>query len=359
MLFALHETPGIGKLTEAGIMKTGKLAGLQDMQEPELVKLGLTARQAAELARMLEPAEIDRRFAAYDALGARVLAIWDREYPPVLRECGDAPYVLYALGRLELLRKPAVAIVGTRVPTAYGRHVAESLAESLAKRGFAVVSGLARGVDTRAHEGALRGGGTIAVLGTPIDRAYPPENASLYRDIARRGLLLSEYPLGTAGHPGLFPLRNRIIAGMSYGTVVVEAANRSGSLITAKLAGDYGREVYAVPGPVNSPKSEGTNTLIRMQAAMLIRSADDIYEDLFASVGGSAYGAGPPTEPDVLTSDEESVLRLLQDRPHTADELMDALAVSFGHLQAVLINLTIKHRVEQHPGQLYSAAARL
>jgi DNA processing protein len=362
ILFGLHETPGIGQRTIRKIIAGGKLSECPSFGIAEWMSLGLNQRQAEAVCSQLLPEVIGRIGASYEAAGIAVIAYYDEAYPQMLKEIADPPWVLYAKGDTALLKRLSVAVVGTRVPTAYGRHTAESLAEALSSSGITVVSGLAKGIDTQAHEGGLRGAGsTIAVLGTPVNVPYPPENLSLYKSIAQRGLLISEYPLGTASHPGLFPQRNRIIAGLTCGTVVVEAAARSGSLITADLALEYNREVFAVPGPVSSPKSAGTNGLIR-QGAKLIVSASDIMEELQLTnvTDGTSmqFEIAPPKSvlpAAELSPEERKVVRLLQERPHTADELMEKLELSFGHLHAVLINLSIKRKIEQHIGSLYSA----
>jgi DNA processing protein len=360
ILFALHETTGIGQRTILKILSSGRLRDCPSFRLPEWTALGLSPQQTAAVLLTMKESFIRERKALYDSLGITCLSVWDERYPAMLKEIADPPWFLYARGNLNLLKNPAVAMVGTRVPTAYGRHTAEGLAESLSRQGVCIVSGLAKGIDTRAHEGGLRGGGsTIAVLGTPVNVIYPPENTSLYRSISEKGLLLSEYPHGTASRPGLFPQRNRIIAGLTHGTVVVEAAAKSGSLITADLALGYNREVYAVPGPISSPKSTGTNDLIR-QGAKLITSATDILQDLnVPAINGSSTtfdnkGLTALEQPAELNGEERSILHILHDRPHTADELLEKLDLPFGHLYAVLINLTIKRKIEQHPGSLYS-----
>ncbi len=204
--------------------------------------------------------------------GGQVLVWGDKAYPQVLTQLVDPPPVLYGLGDLSLLQQPALAVVGSRAASSYGLRMAGAIGSKLAGAGVVVVSGLAAGVDAAAHRGALSAGGTIAVLGCGLDRVYPRQNRELYKDIAAKGLLLSEYPLGTTPDAFRFPARNRIIAGISRGVVVVEAAKRSGALITAQIALDHGREIFAVPGQMDSCKSEGCHLLIRSGAALVWRS---------------------------------------------------------------------------------------
>lgn len=281
MIIAFHEIPGIGW---HAIQKavSHQFWNKRSWSMEDLLAIGLNRSQAKSAAERYEqrpwiltedPSEAVAR------ANAVALTPYDSDYPQILREIAQPPWVLYAKGRLELLQRPAIAVVGTRVPTAYGRQTAMKLAQELSTTGLTVVSGLARGVDSKAHEAALYGaGGTIAVLPTPIDSCYPPENLSLFHKIAEQGLLVSETPIGTPLHPGQFPQRNRIIAALSVGTVVIEGATKSGSLITAKHALEMSREIFAIPGPISSPKSEGPNELIKRGEAKLITNVQDIME---------------------------------------------------------------------------------
>jgi DNA processing protein len=361
-LITMYEMPGIGWFS---ILKAVEL-GAWDRYErfsPELwgQTVGLRpdqAKAAAEAFARTDPAARSKRF---KALGITVITWYDEHYPVLLRHTSQPPWVLYAIGRVELLSEPSIAIVGTREPTSYGRRTTSLLARELSDRGLNVVSGLARGIDSMAHEGALSGiGGTIAVLGTPVNVVYPRENRSLYREIAEggRGLLVSEVPLGTPFHKGLFPLRNRIIAGMTLGTVVVEAAQRSGSLITAGHALEMNRDVFAVPGPVSSPKSSGTNELIK-KGAKLISTVEDIIEDYrhyLPAAANTARSSRQSSHSDAssMTDEEQAIYRILSEGPRTTDELHSLTSYPFGLLHSVLINLSIKRKIEQHPGSIYS-----
>ncbi|MFD0959468.1 DNA-processing protein DprA [Paenibacillus chungangensis] len=366
MVLAFHEIPGIGWHAIKKAVKH-QLWRKESWTRDDLLNIGLRPSQAQKAVdyfrehawRCTTSGSVKMKHC-----GASILTPYDAQYPALLKECPQPPWVLYAMGRLELLTRPAVAIVGTRVPTAYGSHVATRMARELSAAGVTIVSGLARGVDSRAHEAALEErGGTIAVLPTPIDDCYPPQNQSLYRRIAERGLLLSENPLGSGLHPGQFHQRNRVIAGLSRATIVVEGASRSGSLITASHARDMDRELFAVPGPINSPKSEGPNELIANGMAILMHSAEQVFQELLWLRGmveacdrvdeqhDSVASVAKEAEP--TTSEERKVLALLCERPMSLDELQELTAFPFGHLSSILLNLCIKRRIEQQTGSLY------
>ncbi len=270
--------------------------------------------------------------------GVRLVTAFDEEFPRLLRETPDPPFVLYALGRVERLRLPAVAVVGSREASRYGRDVASRLGRELSSAGVAVVSGFARGVDASAHEAALEGpGGTIAVLGCGLDVDYPRENARLKDRLAAQHLLLSEYPPGTEPRPQNFPIRNRIIAGLSSGVVVVEASRRSGSLITARLAADFGRDVFAVPGSIFSDTSSGAHELLR-DGAILCRGAEDVLAELFPSVG--APQRIPAAAPLDLSPEARRVFEALtKEESLSAEELAQALDLPAATILASLFEL--------------------
>lgn len=360
MIIMLHECSGIGWHTVQKAVDRKAWESVDGESVADWMAIGFGRPQAMAAARRWnEP--YDWPGAPYlkaQELGAAVITPYDEEYPEELRRIPQPPWVLYALGRVELMKRPSIAIVGTRNPSAYGRHTALALSEELSGRGLTIVSGLARGIDGKAHEAALRGfGSTIAVLASPVDHCYPPENRSLYQQIIREGLILSESPVGSPLHPGMFPLRNRIIAGLSLGTIVVEAAKGSGSLITADQALEMGRDVFAVPGPISSLKSEGPNSLIR-EGAKLVSSADHILEEYGWLEKKLAALAKPKPTVAVAASmnaEEQKVIDLLRDRPLTINELHQLTMIPFGHLSALLINLCIKRKIEQQPGAVYIA----
>lgn len=364
LLFGLHEVEGIGWRSIDRIRRAGFLTdqafhcSAEDWQ-----KLGLTAKMSQRLAERFDAEWIHNRLLLMKESGAAMVTVGDEEYPALLKETAQPPWVLYYRGSLELASRPAIAMVGTRVPTAYGRKVGEMLAEQLSRAGLAVVSGLARGIDSVCHEAALACGGvTVAVVATGLDKVYPPENRALEREIAQKGLVLSEYPLGTPSHPGLFPQRNRIIAGLTLGTLVVEADSRSGSLITADAALEAGRDVFAVPGPVTSPKSRGALDLIK-QGAKLVTCAEDIVEEYLSFLPEKAVNTGGNSLSEQenedrlaekkLTSEESHLYHILHQGPFTLDELLSRTSWDFGHLHSVLLSLIIKKAVTQLPGAIY------
>jgi DNA processing protein len=276
-------------------------------------------------------------------------------FPSALRTIPDCPVLLYCRGTLDWLDHPAVAIIGARTATDYGRRIATGLAAELAALGITIVSGAAYGVDAAAHRGALvSGGGTVAVLGCGIDVVYPRAHADLFRDIAGSGLLLSEYPIGTKPEGFRFPARNRIISGLVQGVIVVEATERSGSLITARLALDQGREVFAVPGRIDSPKSAGTHRLIQ-QGAHLVHTAGDILEGLSWNTGVTYVDTKPGTSGDgsAVTAQEQQLLDSLDTYPLDIDALIRQTGLAIVKIHSLLLQLELKGLVRQLPGQQY------
>jgi DNA processing protein len=284
------------------------------------------------------------------AFGGQAIACGDEWYPDLLRQINDPPPVLYIYGRKELLRGCSLGIVGSRAASSYGRRIAFSLAEQIARASVTIVSGLALGVDVEAHRGALSvGGGTVAVLGCGLDVVYPTQNAKIFRRIRDEGVLVSEFPLSTPPDGFRFPARNRIIAGMSQGIVVVEAAKKSGSLITAQYAIDEGREVFAVPGQVDSFKSEGTHWLLK-QGAKLVQTAEDVLEELRP---GSLMNAGVAGETrDSLPEDPDARLLLsrLDSVSCSRDELIAQSSLGPGRVNELLLLLELDDFVEILPG---------
>ena len=290
-------------------------------------------------------------------LGGQVLTLADKAYPALLRQTAQPPPVLFVRGRTELLCSPSVAIVGSRAATSYGRRVSFHLARELANHSVCVVSGLALGIDAEAHAGCLAGGGdTIGVLGCGLDIVYPGRNRSLYAAIAERGLLVSEYPLGTRPEPFRFPARNRIIAGLSSGVVVVEASRKSGSLITVQYGLEEGREVFCVPGQIDSVKSSGTHWLLQ-QGASLIVCADDIVEQLSLQQSETANAAeradiSAPSSGAAAGLDREAaaLLSIIESYPQTRTELLQRSALSTARLSELLLVLELDGLVEILPG---------
>nr|MDA8166095.1 DNA-processing protein DprA [Desulfobacteraceae bacterium] len=283
-----------------------------------------------------------------------IILTWDHPaYPPLLRTIPDPPLLLYTKGDLACLSQPGLGVVGARAATSYGRQVAQDMAFQLARKGLVIISGFALGIDTAAHQGALRAGGrTVAVLGNGLDMVYPEQNRKLFDKIAETGTLVSEYPLGTTPDAFRFPARNRIISGLALGVLVVEAAKRSGSLITAHLALEQGREVFAVPGRVDSWKSEGAHRLLQ-EGAKLVFRAEDILEELPHGLTGllAAKPEAVPREP--LAPEEEQLLALLDSYPQTIDELIQQTAWPAAKVTELLLLLELKRYIESLPGKQY------
>jgi DNA processing protein len=285
--------------------------------------------------------------------GLQVLVWGDPEYPARLREVPSAPPVLYLRGGLEAGDEAAIALVGARHATAYGQEMAQELARELARRGLTIVSGLARGIDAAAHQGALEAGGrTLAVLGNGLDQVYPPEHRSLADRVAASGALVSEFPLGTAPLPAHFPRRNRIISGLSLGVVVVEAGVGSGALITAHHALEQGREVFAVPGRVHARYSEGCHRLIKA-GAKLVESWEDVVSELVPQLKGRKGKRPAPPAPPTLTAEEAQVYALLQEGPLHIDSVIVQSGLGGGRVASLLVGLEMKSLVRQLPGKVF------
>jgi len=319
----------------------------------------LAMRGGGRAPAIADTALIAREMAAVDRLGARYLFVDDPDYPALLAELDNAPPALILRGHADLLERAGVAMVGARNASAAACRFARQLAQDLAAAGVVVVSGLARGIDTAAHQGAIDGG-TIAVIASGIDIAFPPENAALQERIAREGLLIAEQPPGTEPRARHFPYRNRIIAGLTLGTVVVEAAPRSGSLITARLAGEAGREVMAVPGSPLDPRAQGANGLIR-DGATLVQSAADIIEQIRPIDGhmvrarATAYTAAAPI--DASDTERRAIAQLLGPVPVAVDELIRQSGFAPAAVQTVLLELELAGRLERHAGARVSLMA--
>jgi DNA processing protein len=312
-------------------------------------------RHVAEAVRAFDQwAEVDAELARLGAMGGRLLTLPGAEYPLHLRRIHDPPPVLYALGDPSIAERRVVAVVGSRRATPYGTATATRLAHELARAGFVVVSGLARGIDAAAHQGALAASGrTVAVLGCGVDVTYPPEMRGLKDQVRNHGSVLSELPLGAPPDPHHFPTRNRIISGMSLGVLVIEAAADSGSLITAKLALEQGREVFAVPGNVGTQTSTGTNRLIKA-GATLVETADDLIEQLIGQLGPVArLPSSTPSMTVDLTADERRVFDLLSWEPAHVDELTVRSSVTPDRLAELLLGLELKGMAKQVPGHRY------
>jgi len=316
---------------------------------PDLVRKGGSSGYALPTLDRIE-AEL----AAGERKGAQLLVFGDTDYPPVLAAVDPPPPLLWTLGDAALLSKEAVGVVGARIASAGGQRIARGLSQSLGQAGFVVVSGLARGIDAAAHAGSLETG-TVAVLGGGVDDVYPPDNAGLYDQIVERGCVVSESPMGARAQARDFPRRNRIISGLSRGIIVVEAELKSGSLITARLAAEQGRDVFAVPGSPLDPRSKGPNELLR-QGAILCEGVDDVrraFETLRTlSEPPSDAFSGMPDEVDQALIDR--VAALLSPTPTPRDELARACGAPVSHVAAALLELSLAGRATLLPGGLAS-----
>lgn len=292
--------------------------------------------------------EIEAGLAWAGEAGNRILTLADAAYPQALLTAADPPVMLYAKGDITLLNRPAFAIVGSRNATKQGEANATAFAQALAGAGLTIVSGLAAGIDAAAHRGALgEAAATIAVVGTGCDRIYPARNEALARAIAEQGVIVSEFPVGTPPLAANFPRRNRIIAGLARGCLVVEAAKQSGSLITARLSAEAGREVFAIPGSIHSPQSKGCHALIK-QGAKLVESAQDILEDL-----GWEKIVNPASAAPVPEAETDPVLVGLGRDPGDLDTLIERTGLAVDDLLARLLTLELDGRIAQLPGGRY------
>jgi DNA processing protein len=362
----LARAEGVGPITYRRLMaRYGRAAAALEAL-PGLARAG---GRSAPLA-IPSPAAAEREIARTARLGGTLLFLDGPGYPPLLALLEDAPPVLAVLGSPEALAQPAVAMVGSRNASANGRRFAELLAQQLAEAGLLVVSGMARGIDAAAHAGALRGGRTVACVAGGLDQPYPPEHAELQARIAAHGAVISEQPLGTAPQARHFPRRNRLIAGLALGVVVVEAAVRSGSLITARLAQESGREVFAVPGSPLDARCRGANDLIR-QGAHLVEEAADVLQNLpdhpgregLGRLPAFARGAPPagfgeppppwiaePVPPEDAAAAHAQVLGLLGPAPSSVDDLARRCQLSAATVMSALLDLELAGRVEMLPG---------
>lgn len=332
----------------------------------ELIKTaGLSPEIAKSIKNFNKGDEVNREIELMKEKGIGFSTIGEKDYPPNLLQIHDPPPCLYHKGEINKDNNLAIAIVGARQATHYGITIAERIAGELAVRGVTIVSGMARGIDTAAHRGALQSGGrTIAVLGSGIDIIYPSENAKLFQEITRNGAVISEFPLSTPPLPRNFPMRNRVISGLSLGTVVIEASIKSGSLITANMALDQGREVFAVPGSINSKTSRGTNKLIK-DGAKLVACTDDILEELTPQLNlpikTRNANKKSPSEISIqqdrsktLNPDEKSVWNSLSDDLKHIDTIINENQLKGSAIYAILLNLEIKNLIQEHPGKYYS-----
>jgi len=362
--FALKSVPGIGNYLFRRLIDQFKFPeSVFEASYEELLHVeGMSERPALAIKKHRIPEEVKRDLDLAIQKGYQIVTMTDANYPPLLLQIPDPPPFLYVYGNLENTTRN-IAVVGSRNATNYGISTTKRLCADLASLEFTIVSGMARGIDTAAHTGALIGKGkTIAVLGSGFEKVYPAENFTLFHKIAENGAVITEFPLMTDPDPYNFPIRNRIISGISLGTVIVEATKRSGSLITARLAAEQNREVFAVPGSVQSFKSTGTHTLIK-QGAKLVEHAQDIVEEFFQMVHPQAVDKKTAQgrikiEIPPLSREESIVVESLEPYPVHIDTLVRKLSMESGKLSSILMRLELKGIVEQSPGKLFSIAGK-
>jgi DNA processing protein len=360
---ALTMTPGIAARLSARLLKEfGSPEGVFRASLTALESCNLPAPVAQSLFKKQTFWRAEKEVAAIRRIGCRVVHWHEPEYPQTLLQIYDPPVMLYVRGDTSILNAPSLSIVGTRRPTVYGTQMAERMGRDLAKRGLGIVSGLARGIDAIAHEGATSvGGRAVGVLGTGIDICYPKENRKLYEKVLERGAIISELPTGSHPAPENFPVRNRIIAGMPLGVVIVEGKEHSGSLITARLAMEFGREVFGVPGNVTQEVSFAPNQLIK-QGAKLVTSAEDVIEELPTPVRAALVQAEVMEAEqrnllaiEGLNTTEQKIYEMLNaEEPKQIDDLVENSGLNSSDVLATLFNLEMKGIVRQLPGKQFS-----
>lgn len=352
-LIALSSIPEIGTATiRKLILHFGSPASVLSASLRELKGVdGVGKKKAEAIKNFHDIKSVEDKVDRLAVLGIRTVIFYSEDYPEMLKNIPDAPLVVYIKGEIEKEDKYAIAIVGSRKPTDYGVSVTMSIATELAGMGFTIVSGLARGIDTSAHTGAVRcSGRSIAVLGSGIDVPYPPENKGLMERISQSGFVLSEFPPGTPPNRENFPRRNRIISGLSLGVLVVEAGEDSGALITAKHALEQGREVFSVPGNINSPTSVGTNELIKAGAKVVV-SASDILEELAPILKGFIKSK---EKVKINLSGEEGILcKILSRVPTHVDDIARQSGMPASKILSVLLSLELKEIVRQTEGHRF------
>lgn len=353
-LLCLLSVPGLGPNRIARlIFHFENTSGVFQASQQDLMEVkGIDRKIAESIVSHGDPSFAQTQIDQAKQLNIRLISFWDSDYPESLKSIYDPPVLLYCKGNPDVFLKPGIAIVGTRRASSYGRSVAESFAKEISCLGIPVISGLAKGIDTCAHRGALKGNGkTVAVLGCGANVVYPAENRGLYQQISEEGAILSEFPIDEKPAPHYFPRRNRIVSGMSAGTVVVEAGKESGALITAYLALEQNREVFAVPGPVQAPGSKGPHRLIR-EGAKLVENVDDILNEItqLHSVQQSQQKVTPRPELNPL---EEKIWDVLSDEPLHIDVISEKTDLQTSEALTSLLTMELKQAVRQLSGMMY------
>jgi len=355
---ALYMIPGLGNSSFKNLLeKFGNPEAVFEASLPELVRVeGVREAIARKIVNRQFASDPEEELRNVEKCNARIITYLEPSYPRLLKEIHSPPMVLYIKGKDIPINQTFIAVVGSRNSTHYGIKAAEKIGIGLAKRRVGVASGLARGIDSAAHKGCLMGKGfTIAVMGTGIDLVYPTTNQKLLGEISENGAVISEFPTGSPPEPKNFPIRNRIISGLSRGVAVVEATKQSGSLITASLALDQGRDVFAVPGSINSFKSTGTHFLIK-QGAKLIENADDILDELGfndRSILKSGVLRGESDAPPDMNGPERKIYEILGDYPMHIDEIVRLGEMDAGEVSGILMGMELKGLAKQLIGKMF------
>ena len=361
---ALKSIAGVGNITFPALVdRFGSLPAIFAAPVSKLNEIpGISKNIAAGIVGFNDWGKVKAELELIDKNEIKIITYQDELYPAKLMNIYDRPPFLYVRGNLNK-NDINIAVVGSRLASTYGKYTTEKISRELALKGLTIVSGMARGIDSVAHRGALTAHGrTIAVLGSGLDVIYPPENKKLFTDIIQNGAVISEFPPGTPPLSANFPTRNRIISGMSYGVVIVEAGEKSGSLITARLALEQGREVFAVPGSIDSAGSRGTNKLIK-QGAKLIENIDDILEEIFPqfdgtivlkppSVSNSGVIAAKPAE--ILSTVDQKIISYISGSRVHIDDLISSTGLSSADILGALTTLELKGIIQQHSGKFFS-----
>ena len=359
-LIILNLIPGLGPVGIGNLIdKLGEPMAVLETSEIELWKTGILRKSVLDnIIHWEKIVDIERELVLIKEKGIRIITILDDEYPFYLKNIHSPPAVLYIKSNSPFEFIPSIAIVGTRKDSPYGERITKELSMELSMRGFIIVSGMARGIDSVAHRAALEAGGkTIAVLGCGVDVVYPKENAELAEQIRKQGAVISEFGMGTSPSRENFPRRNRIISGLSLGVIVTEASARSGSLITTRFALEQGREIFAVPGKINAPNSDGVNGLIK-HGAKLVQNVEDILSELQPTIYTNKTARKKTREnivlkPANLSPDEKKTYETLSDEPVHIDKIMDKTQLSIGALSQILLTLELKKIIKQIPGKMF------
>jgi len=359
-LIILNLLPGLGPVGIGNLIdKLGEPRAILETSERELRQISSLRKSVLEnIIHWEKVVNIERELDLIKEKGIKIITIIDDEYPFYLKNIHSPPVVLYIKTNSPFEFIPSIAIIGTRKASPYGEKITEELSMGLSQRGFIIVSGMARGIDSIAHKAALDSGGkTVAVLGCGVDVVYPRENKDLAEQIQKQGALISEFGMGTSPSRENFPRRNRIISGLSLGVIVTEASSHSGSLITARFALEQGREIFSVPGKINTPNSEGVNSLIK-DGAKLVQNVEDILAELQPTMythkkTHKETRKSIPLKPANLSPEEKKLYDTLSDEPVHIDKIMDKTQFSIGVLSQILLTLELKKIIKQIPGKMF------